>query len=163
MYICIVMSKSSHGHHIDTGVDHASCHRTITACCRPANAAHLFEFLSVDRFVQFVALRLGAEPRTWPPIAAAAQHPPSGCGPAARPHTARGFCPEDGGLQIQTFPTQHMTTIAVKNTGAAYTAAAPAPRPAQPKAKGRNKQPPAGIRLAAAIRTVKGAMNKIRI
>ena len=70
---------------------------------------------------------------------------------------------EDGGLQIQTFPKQHMATIAVKNTGAAYAAAAPVPRPAQPKAKGKNKQPPAGMRLAAAIRTVKGAMDKIQL
>ena len=70
---------------------------------------------------------------------------------------------EDGGLQIQTFPKQHMATIAVKNTGAAYAAAAPAPRPAQPKAEGKNKQPPAGMRLAAAIKTVKGAMDKIQL
>ena len=54
---------------------------------------------------------------------------------------------------------QHMATIAVKNTGAAYAVAAPA----LPKAKGKNKQRPAGMRLAAALRTVKGAMDKIQL
>jgi hypothetical protein len=58
---------------------------------------------------------------------------------------------------------QHMATIAVKNTSAAYAAAAPALRPAQPKAKGKNKQRPAGMRLAAALRTVKGAMDKLQL
>ena len=67
---------------------------------------------------------------------------------------------EDGALYTQTFPVQHMATVAVKNTGAAYAVAAP---PAQPKAKGKNKQRPAGMRLAAALRTVKGAMDKIQL
>ena len=85
---------------------------------------------------------------------------------------------EDGALYTQTFPVQHMATVAVKDTGAAYAVAAPAPRPAQPKAKGKNqpqqaqgkskcflryktdlKQRPAGTRLAAAIKTVKGAID----